>query len=81
MRTYRHALGAILLLIHHWIGALDRRLHGGIGERILADMYEESARAWAPFETPLLRTSIWLFKHAEQLMPEYFGYEEPDYID
>lgn len=71
---YRHALAAILLLFHGWVGAIDVRFHGPLADRIIAEMHSE-LRPWSPLENALIRTSIALFAAAQRLFPKRYSYE------
>lgn len=73
MKTCRHALAAILLLLWQWVGALDTRLHGTITERLRSSILYGEPRPWRPLETPLIRLHLWLFKTVQQVFPECYS--------
>lgn len=75
MKTYRHALAAILLLLWQWVGALDVKLHGMISDRMTSSIIYQEPQPWRPLETPLLRLHIWLFKIVKQVFPECYSDE------
>lgn len=72
---YRHALAAILLLLWQWVGALDVKLHGTIGDRLLSSIVYGERQPWRPLETPLIRLHTWLFKTVQQIFPECYSDE------